>query len=407
MVPIHAIPAHLLGRHPRTKLGYGTRYHHYHHLHHLTSRPLPLLLSSLELSGTVVAVGPLCSRRLRAGDRVAAVLDDRRPGALAEFAVVREELVANLPPTMTFAQAAASPLAAMRASLALNETAASITAVPGHSVLVLGAGNPLGLATLQLASHLGATTIIAVGRQAAGAAVQGLGIAAEFVEVENLRSSGLDKVKASLSGQTVVDVVVDCVGGEGLWLDGRSLVRPGGAFVTFVGDDNASPLQRVRNQLLRNLWSDVTYADHSLTPHHSGSGLQRAIEQADSGVFRIAVAGLWVGLERAATALAAVRQGELVGKALLVVGSEQQEEEEVAAGEGGEAAVMEVDGGGNVEAVAVEEAAVSGQEEASSTTGTAKAASTTTKKSKKSGKRRKKSQKRTKKTKKKGESDTK
>lgn len=368
----------------------------------------------MELSGTVVAVGPLCSRRLRAGDRVAAVLDDRRPGALAEFAVVREELVVNLPPTMTFAQAAASPLAAMRASLALNETAASVTAAPGHSVLVLGAGNPLGLATLQLASHLGATTVIAVGRQAAGAAVQGLGIAAEFVEVENLRSSGLAKVKASLSGQTVVDVVVDCVGGEGLWLEGRSLVRPGGAFVTFVGDDNASPLQHVRNQLVRNLWSDITYADHSLTPHHSGSALQRAIEQADSGVFRIAVAGLWVGLERAATALAAVRQGELVGKALLVVGSEQQEEEEeevvvkeVAAGEGGEAAVIEVDGGGNVEAVAVEEAAVSGQEEASSTTGTAKAASTTTKKSKKSGKRRKKSQKRTKKTKKKGESDRK
>lgn len=75
---------------------------------------LPIIAGS-ELSGVVVATGPGVTR-LAEGDRVFTRVDKQRLGAFAEFAVVREELVAKMPSSVDFTTAAGVPLAGLTAA---------------------------------------------------------------------------------------------------------------------------------------------------------------------------------------------------------------------------------------------------------------------------------------------------
>jgi NADPH:quinone reductase-like Zn-dependent oxidoreductase len=100
-------------------------------------------------SGRVETVGAAVTR-FRPGDDVYA---EATTGSLAEYACVPERLLARKPTNLTFAQAAAVPVAAVTALQGLRDTG---EAQPGQAVLINGASKGAGTFAVQIAKTLGA-----------------------------------------------------------------------------------------------------------------------------------------------------------------------------------------------------------------------------------------------------------
>jgi NADPH:quinone reductase-like Zn-dependent oxidoreductase len=103
----------------------------------------------LDLAGRVEAVGAAVTR-FRPGDGVYA---ETTTGSFAELACVPERLLARKPANLTFAQAAAVPVAAVTALQGLRDVGA---VQPGQAVLINGASGGVGTFALQIAKALGA-----------------------------------------------------------------------------------------------------------------------------------------------------------------------------------------------------------------------------------------------------------
>jgi NADPH:quinone reductase-like Zn-dependent oxidoreductase len=103
-----------------------------------------------DMAGEVEAVGAGVTR-FRPGDDVFALLEG---GGFAEYVSVREELLAPKPANLSYEQAAAVPMAAMTALLALREKGRIRS---GQTVLVNGASGGVGSFAVQIARALGAT----------------------------------------------------------------------------------------------------------------------------------------------------------------------------------------------------------------------------------------------------------
>lgn len=144
--------------------------------------------------------------------RGARVVGLKRRGAWAELAAVRTELLAELPDSVSFEQAAALPVAGLTALRSL-EIAGFVV---GKRVLVTGASGGVGRFALQLAKLAGAH-VTAVARRTDG-----------------LAELGADDVKPELQPDgPEFDVIIDAVGGPVL---GAALQRvvAGGTIVNFA-----------------------------------------------------------------------------------------------------------------------------------------------------------------------------
>jgi len=105
-----------------------------------------------DMAGTVEAVGDDVTR-FRPGDDVFALLPC---GGFAEYATVPERLVAAKPANLSFEQAAAVPMAAVTALVALRDDA---RIQPGQQVLVNGASGGVGTFAVQIAQAFGADVV--------------------------------------------------------------------------------------------------------------------------------------------------------------------------------------------------------------------------------------------------------
>jgi NADPH:quinone reductase-like Zn-dependent oxidoreductase len=115
-----------------------------------------------DVAGTVEAVGPGVAR-LRPGDEVYGDLANHGFGGLAEYACPPERAVATKPPSLSFEEAAAVPLAGMTALQGLRDLA---RVEPGQKVLVHGASGGVGTYAVQVAKALGAeiTAVCSTGK---------------------------------------------------------------------------------------------------------------------------------------------------------------------------------------------------------------------------------------------------
>jgi NADPH:quinone reductase-like Zn-dependent oxidoreductase len=104
-----------------------------------------------DMAGQVEAVGEGVTA-LRPGDDVFALLS--HGGGFAEYVSVPQCLLARMPRNLSYEQAAAVPMAAATALLALREAA---QAMPGQRILVNGASGGVGTFAVQIARALGAT----------------------------------------------------------------------------------------------------------------------------------------------------------------------------------------------------------------------------------------------------------
>ncbi len=102
----------------------------------------------VDLAGVVEAVGSNVTK-FKAGDEVFG----RGSGSFAEYATAGETAVALKPASLSFAEAAATPIAAITALQALRDRA---KVQPGQKVLIQGAGGGVGTFAVQLAKLFGA-----------------------------------------------------------------------------------------------------------------------------------------------------------------------------------------------------------------------------------------------------------
>lgn len=156
-------------------------------------------------------------------------------GTYADYVRIPAHIVAQnmhaIPITLSFAEAAfAEPLACA----VLCTTNAGIQL--GDTVAILGVGAQ-GLMQIQLAKHLGAARVIAIGR-AAG-------------RIERAKQLGADLTLSSLEGDPVVgvkaltegrgaDVVIEAAGSAETWAQAVNMTRPGGTAILFSGLPNGT-----------------------------------------------------------------------------------------------------------------------------------------------------------------------
>lgn len=176
-----------------------------------------------DLAGVVTAVGGEVTR-LKAGDRVHA--DNKlHGGGAGEHVNVEQDLVSAIPAGLSFAEAAAVPLAGQTALLALDK--ARIGA--GSRVVVIGASGGVGTYAVQIARVLGAhVTAVSSGRNEAF--VRELG-AHDVVDHTAGRYDGAVPAAS-------VDAVLDFVGGREQWVAARNVLADGGRFVTISRDED-------------------------------------------------------------------------------------------------------------------------------------------------------------------------
>src|SRR5829696_6948575 len=112
---------------------------------------LPATLGS-DLAGVVVEVGSRVTR-FKPGDAVFASIFDLGTGALAEFAVVPENVAALKPANLDFVQAVSIPMVGLTSWQALKERA-NLRA--GQKVFIPAGSGGIGTFAIQLAKYLGA-----------------------------------------------------------------------------------------------------------------------------------------------------------------------------------------------------------------------------------------------------------
>ncbi|PZF79777.1 NAD(P)-dependent alcohol dehydrogenase [Jiangella anatolica] len=175
-----------------------------------------LSILGADVAGEVVRAGANVTG-LAPGDRVFALVAG---GGFGEYVCVPAADVAPLPRTLSFEQAAAVPLAASTALIAVRDDGRLRS---GQRVLVIGASGGVGTFAVQLAVAMGAeVTGVCSGRNAD--LVRGLG-AADVVDHTT--------TDATRSGRTF-DLVVDIAGGHSARAI-RRVLTPDGALVVVGG----------------------------------------------------------------------------------------------------------------------------------------------------------------------------
>lgn len=177
--------------------------------------PIP----GMELSGTVVSVGPGDSR-FAAGDEVYGDLSDHGFGTYAEYVCIKQEALVPKPVEMSFDEAAAIPHATMLAWQGLVEIG---KLQPGERLLLNGGGGGVGTFALQLAKHIGAH-VSGVDTGAKLAKMGELG----FDEVIDYRQEDFTR-----SGRNY-DIIFDCKSSHSPFALARALAK-GGRYVTVGG----------------------------------------------------------------------------------------------------------------------------------------------------------------------------
>jgi NADPH:quinone reductase-like Zn-dependent oxidoreductase len=210
-------------------------------------------------AGTIVEVGPAVAT-LKAGDKVllypltgcnrcifcrsgrdfmcadVAVLGNERDGTYAEYIMVAARNCFRLPAHLTLEQAAGLPSSYLKAWKMLMSDAGL---KPGERVVIKGL-TAIGTAALQIAVQSGAV-VIAVSHDP-----EKISRAKKFGAAQGILSgqNAVQEVR-NQTGKRGIDIVVDCVSGDG-WSQSLAMLAKGGRLVTCGADAGAMAQTDVR-----------------------------------------------------------------------------------------------------------------------------------------------------------------
>ncbi len=165
------------------------------------------VVAGYDVSGEVLAVGKEV-RAFAVGQRVHARIRSGAVGTCAEVTTANVDVTSAMPAGMSFADAAAIPLAGMTALQGLRDVAKMKMEKSGERVLVVGASGGVG--------HLGVQIARAMGAHVVGVcSTKNVGLVSELGAHEVIDYT----LENPFAGQAPFDVVLDCVGADvGKWL---------------------------------------------------------------------------------------------------------------------------------------------------------------------------------------------
>lgn len=263
-------------------------------------------------AGVVCAVGPGVAH-LTVGDRVLAMAEY---GGYAERVAVAQSQCYRLPPAMSFVEAASLSLAYDTAWFALRERG---RLQRGETVLVLGASGAVGMAAVQLAKAMGAGVLAGIGRMEKAPEVRRAGADAVIdLARSDLRDSLRDEVHAATAGRGA-DVVVDPLGGDAFDAALRALAWRGRCVVVGFAAGRI-PVVKANYLLVKNIEvSGLQISDYrKRKPELLADCYAELFNWYAAGKLALSGAELYP-LERAATALTAVRDRTARGRVVLAV----------------------------------------------------------------------------------------
>lgn len=218
-----------------------------------------------EFSGVIVAVSPDVVN-FAIGDEVFGLVRFERQGAAAGYIAIPEEDLARKPKTLSHAETATLPLAALTAWQALFDVAA---VAENDRVLVHGGAGGVGIFAIQLAKS--ANAVVATTVRSAGVALAHEMGADEIIDTDTTDFT---------SGGRRFDVVIDTIGGDVLRRS-YDVLNVGGRLVTLQAPPEPSLAALAR----------VTSTFFIVSP--DVSELDRISELADEGKLQVVIAATY------------------------------------------------------------------------------------------------------------------
>ncbi|MFE2104975.1 SDR family NAD(P)-dependent oxidoreductase [Kitasatospora sp. NPDC059463] len=260
-------------------------------------------LLGTEAAGVVTAVGPEVTG-LAPGDRVTGLVS----GGIGPVAVTDHRLLARIPAGWTFAQAAAVPAAYLTAHYALVDLAGLRA---GERLLVHSAAGGVGIAAVQLATHLGAEVYGTAG-PGKWDTLAALGIDPE--RTASSRTLDFEGRFLAATDGAGVDVVLNSFTGDFVDASLRLLPR-GGRFVEMGKADLRDP------QRIAELHPGVRYRSFDLLeagPQRIGELLAELLSLFERGALTLPPVTVWP-VARAGEALRHLAQARHTGKVVVSV----------------------------------------------------------------------------------------
>ncbi|MFC9295717.1 SDR family NAD(P)-dependent oxidoreductase [Streptomyces sp. NPDC057011] len=256
-----------------------------------------------EAAGTVLETGPGVEGFV-AGDRVFGLV----PGSVGPVAVADRRLIARIPDAWSFAQAAGVPAVFTTAYYGLVELAGLKS---GERLLIHSAAGGVGLASLQLARHLGAE-VFATASTAKWGALRALGV--DGPHLASSRTTAFEDSVRAATGGDGVDVVLNSLTG-GFVDASLRLLGPGGRFVEMGIADLRDP------EAVAAVAPGVAYRPFELLdmdPDTVGRALAAVLALFEQGVLEPLPVTTW-DVGRAPEAFRWFAQARQVGKVVLTL----------------------------------------------------------------------------------------
>ena len=265
-----------------------------------------------EIAGEVIAAGEAVEG-WAAGDRLIAALGF---GGLAEQVIVPAERAIRLPDERSFEQGSAL---LMTYATAIHALVARGRLSAGQTLLVLGAGGGVGVASVEIGKALGARVIAAASSQEKAAAARDAGADATIVyPTDDIDPKALSQLFKDGVGPAGADVILDPVGGayseaalRSIGWEGRFLV------VGFPAGIARLPLNLT---LLKScdvcgvFWGAFAARD----PERNAAHVEQLFRWWDEGKIAPKISATYP-LERAAEAIAALKERKAVGKLVVTL----------------------------------------------------------------------------------------
>ena len=215
--------------------------------------PMPLIIG-IDVAGEVVEIGTEVTG-FKVGDRVlvdpidrvkGGLLGETFNGGLAEFVRVPAHMLIPIKPEISFAEAAALPVAY---GTAYRMMVTRGTIQPGETVLILGASGGVGTCCVQLAKSAGAKVIACASSDDKLARLKKLGAddLINYAEGDWVREcqARYGKPRVSRREEGGVDVVVNFTGGE-TWTKSLRVLRRHGRLLTCGATAGYDPKEDIR-----------------------------------------------------------------------------------------------------------------------------------------------------------------